>query len=329
MRLVLLTTLFVGVSLSAVPAANAQYGQQQYVGPAQADLAALTQSVQALEHHLRRMRAPQVDRAAHQFLEVLAHQSHNQAAVSQQYFELRRLFHARAIRNPAILDTWDLVVVHHNAFVENSHGHGGHGHHPQPQPQPQPYPPQGQALFSFDGAFERTPVRFSGRTVDEVFQQCTRFVGSARLNNVDDVTVNGRAFHNGPSFWRADALCSIAALNAASAFATVSGDVEGVPFAVGGQPGEAARVLRSYLPRATQGLQIDDYNIGGRAYHNGPGYWTGAQVAEMIIAQLPPGVQPMYQGRRQPRSQPGSQAAPPQQRRQPRRQPRRSRRQPR
>lgn len=155
--------------------------------------------------------------------------------------------------------------------------------------QGQPYVQPGFG-YDFQGQFESTPVNFSGQTIDQVYHQCIQFVSAAQLTMVDDVVVNGVAARNGPGYWDNNALCAIVALNARArgpAQAHVSGDVEGLPFSVSGDPATVQRVINTYLPIAVaHDTTIDDVTINGQRYHNGPGYWNGAQVAGMVAAQI-------------------------------------------
>jgi hypothetical protein len=141
--------------------------------------------------------------------------------------------------------------------------------------------------LAFRGAFEGNDVYFSGGTHEEVYNACVSYVSSARLSLVDDVQVFGRAMRNGPSFWNNDALCSIAVLNArpetgACAVSYTAG-FEDVLFELHADDVDAARsVIRTYVPILAASGFIDDVNIGGRPYHNGPGFWSAPAVTEML-----------------------------------------------
>lgn len=144
------------------------------------------------------------------------------------------------------------------------------------------------ASYTFTGRFESLDVIFTGHDVDEVYAECMRFLATADADWVDDIVVNGRSWRNGPSYWSEENLCSIAALNAVPdlpAESIVAGSVEGmVPFDV--RCGEADRIVSRYLPSATTDLWIDDIEVNGNAMHNGPGYWSGDQAADIVLSHL-------------------------------------------
>ncbi len=169
-------------------------------------------------------------------------------------------------------------------YGQPQYGQPQYGQPQYGQPQPQ------YGGYDFHGQFEQTPVNFSGATIDAVYQQCIQFTASARLTMVDDVVVNGVAARNGPGYWDNAALCAIVALNVTprgQTHAHVSGSVEGLPFNVAGDMHTVQRILTTFLPIAVaHDNTIDDIVINGQAFHNGPGYWTGADVAAMAAAQI-------------------------------------------
>jgi hypothetical protein len=179
----------------------------------------------------------------------------------------------------ALLDAWDDVAASYAPI-----------RHRAPMPTP---PPPVHGSYSFEGRFEQTPVRLSGRTLEELEQQCLRFTGAIDTRNVDDVTIGTRSVRNGPSYWDAQALCSIVVLNASTArsYAPVhtNGSIEGIPFAVSGTRDVVEQVIARHVPRLARSMRIDDVEILGQHYRNGPSYWSGEQVVSMIVAQLPPG----------------------------------------
>ncbi len=142
--------------------------------------------------------------------------------------------------------------------------------------------------YSFTGRFEDLDVFFSGHDIDQVYRECTSFMANTDSNWVDTIVVNGRTWSNGPSYWSADNLCSIAALNAIPDLpheTIVSGSVEEmVPFDV--QCGDAERIIQRYLPTATTDLWIDDISVNGQSMHNGPGYWSGQQAADIVVSNI-------------------------------------------
>ncbi len=137
-----------------------------------------------------------------------------------------------------------------------------------------------------------TSLAFRARpTIDAVYQQCLSFTSGARLQNVDDVIAFGRTARNGPGYWDANALCAIAAINARprhGAQVQVSGMIEQMPFHVAGDSATVRRILTTYVPMAVaHETTIDDYTVNGQAFHNGPAYWSGQEVAQMIASQVP------------------------------------------
>ncbi|HJL01187.1 MAG TPA: hypothetical protein RMH85_16170 [Polyangiaceae bacterium LLY-WYZ-15_(1-7)] len=216
------------------------------------------------------------------------------ARLERQYRQTRAAVHRAVGLDEALLDTWDEVVF----AARNLHGRPWIGQ-PTPQPHPPQPPPVVAATWSFEGRFERLPVRIQAQSRDQLHQQCLRFARGSRVSHVDDIVVFGARHRNGPGFWDADALCSIAALNARASQAfgmRVTGDVEGLPFSLQGPRPEIERALQTYLPRALRGMTtIDDVTIDGRRYHNGPGFWNAQQVLQMILSQLPAGGGPVVQ----------------------------------
>jgi hypothetical protein len=64
-----------------------------------------------------------------------------------------------------------------------------------------------------------------------------------------------------------------------------SGSIEDmVPFDI--QCGDSERIIQRYLPTATTDVWIDDIVVNGQAMHNGPGFWTGQQAADIVIANI-------------------------------------------
>lgn len=155
----------------------------------------------------------------------------------------------------------------------------------RPPPQQEPH------TYTFVGRFEDLDVRFSSDTVHGVFQECRAFTATSdSLDWVDDIEVHGRSYRNGPSYWEADALCAIAALNAESSRGrqpVVSGVIEDmVPFAIYARPDEARDLLDVYIPRVADSGWIDDVTVNGQASHNGPGYWSADEVIAIIAAGI-------------------------------------------
>ncbi len=188
------------------------------------------------------------------------------------------------------------------------------GAQPQPQPQPiqpvqpiqpiqpvqpvqpvqpiQPFIPNNATSYVFQGQFEQVPATFHGRSLDEVYNNCMQFMGSANLSHVDDIVVNGRHIRNGPSYWNASAMCSIAVLNSRAqgpVGARVTGTVEtGFFFDVAGpDAATVSRIIQTHLPAAlAHESHIDDIVINGNPFRNGPSFWNGQQVAGMVAAQI-------------------------------------------
>lgn len=151
---------------------------------------------------------------------------------------------------------------------------------------PQPVP----LTFSFQGRFEELDVVFTGETIHGVFQDCRAFAANSdALGFVDDVFVEGQNYRNGPTFWDAEQLCSIAALNAHSSRRTplvVSGVIGGeVPFAIQAGPHDVREILQVYVPRITSNW-VDDLTVNGRASHNSASYWDANELVALISAAI-------------------------------------------
>jgi hypothetical protein len=145
------------------------------------------------------------------------------------------------------------------------------------------------ARYTFRGRFESLDVTFAAHSVDELYAQCLAFLATSEsVGWVDDIVVNGRAWRNGPSYWSEENLCSIVALNAVPDRpheSVVVGSIdETVPFDV--RCGDVEQVISRYIPSATADLWIDDIEVNGQSMHHGPGYWTGSQAADIVLANI-------------------------------------------
>ncbi|MFT6395753.1 MAG: hypothetical protein ACJAYU_000495 [Bradymonadia bacterium] len=144
------------------------------------------------------------------------------------------------------------------------------------------------ATYTFSGRFEDLDVFFSGHDIDDLYRQCAAFMTTTDSDFIDTIVVNGQTWSNGPAYWSAENLCSIAALNAIPDIAygsVTSGSIEDmVPFDI--QCGDSERIIQRYLPTATTDVWIDDIVVNGQAMHNGPGFWTGQQAADIVIANI-------------------------------------------
>jgi hypothetical protein len=204
----------------------------------------------------------------------------------EMYVRTRRMLFARDFEgapSDALLDAWERVAVSYAPIRRAA---------PMPMPQPHPVPPQ-PAVYEFEGRFEQTPVRLTGRTLDELDASCIQFTSAIDTRYVDDVMIGSQSVRNGPSYWDASALCSIAVLNASTrlSYAPVraTGSIEGVPFAVHGTRDAIDRVLRTHVPRLVRTLRVDDVTINGQTYRNGPSFWNAEQIVAIIASQLPGG----------------------------------------
>ncbi len=247
------------------------------------------------------IRGPVAQATAHLEQVLVHHRRGARAHLEQDYRRLRRLVHRSQRIDEDLLDLWDEVALHATemrrrpARIPNrppaghvnpghgGHGHGGHGHGGHGG-----YGAQNQ--LRFEGSFERTPAVFTGRTPDEIYAQCIQFVSAVRLTHVDDITVFGTAHRNGPGYWGNESLCAMSALNARAAgqaAATVTGHVEGLPFALGGPRHQVRATIERYLSTALQGQRhIDDIVVAGRSYRNSASYWTAAQAAQLVLSQI-------------------------------------------
>lgn len=144
--------------------------------------------------------------------------------------------------------------------------------------------------WTFEGRFEDTDVRFVGGSIDELHRACTGWASSSSSSSmVDDITIFGRSWRNGPTWWDASELCAIVALNARPEHpteTTLSGTVEDVPFEVSGSPDEVRDAIRRYLPTAIDDASVDDLTVDGRQYRNGPSWWDSAEVVQMVLSHV-------------------------------------------
>lgn len=272
-------TLITLLSAACVFGAGPAQAQRGYADPS----SHLVQALATFSQQASRIRGGGIAQAVNRFQRTMRRQPGNLQVIAQRYSELRQLLHGAAINDVQILDAWDEVVHSYHEYAESGVGVGVQPPHQGGGVVVAP-PVQGhQGQHYFQGTFENTPVTFAGNSPDEVFQRCSQFMTHSRITQVDDISVNGQRYRNGPSFWQNDALCSIAALNSAPAHTVqIRGDAEGTPFAVGaGQQ----RVLQVYLPRALTSLHVDDLTINGQAYHNQASFWNANEVLNMILSQ--------------------------------------------
>jgi hypothetical protein len=165
---------------------------------------------------------------------------------------------------------------------------------PPPRPEPRPLPrspsrPRPEPAFRFDGQFESLPVSFVAPSPDGIFQACKAQSGAFSSEWVDDIQVFGVSQHSGSGYWSVDALCSIAALNARPVradLASVAGQVESVPFRIAGDRAEVERLLRRYLPVASQNEWIDEVTVSGQLHRNPSGWWNLDQVVQMVLSRV-------------------------------------------
>ncbi len=217
------------------------------------------------------------------------------------YVRARRLLVSERGAPPSdgLLDAWDAVVATYAPIRPRNPAVG-----PNVPPRRSPWQPSG--AWSFQGSFEQTPVQLSGATVQQLEQSCLRLARSLDTSAVDDANIGGRNVHNGPGYWNAQALCSMVVLNATPAQpvgpAHVSGSIEGIPFSVYGTRAGIEQLLATHVPRLVSGMQVDDIELNGQHYRNGPSYWNPQQIVSLIVAQLAPAAQPrpMPPGRRGP-----------------------------
>jgi hypothetical protein len=63
---------------------------------------------------------------------------------------------------------------------------------------------------------------------------------------------------------------------------TLDGEIEGAPFHFEGRAAEVRQAALALVPILVGRTNVDDVTINGQRYHNGPGFWSAAQVAQMI-----------------------------------------------
>jgi hypothetical protein len=281
--------LFAGLALALSIPALASAQPQQFRHPPPRDdhdlvnaTNALAQQAQAESPNGRFARVAQ--RLAQEAWQ--AHQSRDMSRFETIYVRARRtvaVSDGHQQPSDALLDAWDRVVAVYAPMRRGAQP-------PRPMP-PRPMPPA-QTTYRFEGRFEQTPVSLTGRSLEELEAACLQFTSAIDTRYVDDVTIGNQAVRNGPSYWDAPALCSIVSLNATTQLRiapTVTGSIEGLPFSITGSREVVERALRTHLPRVVRGMQVDDVTINGRAYRNGPSYWSAEQITALIVSQLPAG----------------------------------------
>jgi len=263
------------LALLATAPASAQRYREARPTPRSGD--DLSTSIQTLEWTLQQQRAPEVlVRQAHALADRVARDGRRSG---QAYARMRRLMHSSFYEpSDAELDAWYEV-----AFAWRL---GHRGARPAPvRPVVQPAP--SQPLLTFNGAIEGAPVFWSAPTHQQLRAQCQASMGQSGFGNVDDIQIFGVAHHNGPSFWDAQAICAIVAANArlqrpVPGMVALDGDIEGAPFHFEGQVAEVHQAIQALIPTLVGTTNVDDVTINGQRYHNGPGFWSPAQVAEMV-----------------------------------------------
>ena len=147
----------------------------------------------------------------------------------------------------------------------------------------------GQMLF--DGRFEATDVTFSGRDAQEVQDECTAFASTTSLSWVDEIQVGNQTHRRSGGYWSADALCAIAAANAAprrgECGATIRGSIESTPFAFCATDDEELASLVTRLVPNLVGSWVDEMVINGQAIRSSSGYWNERAVTAILLNNTP------------------------------------------
>jgi hypothetical protein len=108
---------------------------------------------------------------------------------------------------------------------------------------------------------------------------------------IDDISVNGEAMRNGPSYWSGQQVADIVVSNIVDPYAlySASGTIEGTPFSFSGDsPQEIQQECRAFVSSVMDSEWIDDVTVEGQARHNNSGWWNESEVC-MIVSSLAAG----------------------------------------
>jgi hypothetical protein len=146
-----------------------------------------------------------------------------------------------------------------------------------------PQPP----VLTFSGRFEDIDVFFSGYSQSDIRAECMAYIGSSHAFDwVDDIVIDGRAYHRTFGWWSPSALCVIAANNTVDPWASLiaEGTIEGTPFLfTGDSTSEIRSQCESFIYGALDDEWLDDLTVNGVHRHNSSGWWDAPDVC-MIVA---------------------------------------------
>lgn len=161
-----------------------------------------------------------------------------------------------------------------------------------PVPDPNPRPER----FSFRGQIEDLDVAFAGPSLEALFDDCVRFVGaSSSLRAIDDLITPAGTVRNRWSYWSAEAVCGLIALNAERqiggdggplARAQLSATIEEWPLHLVGTPVEIRASLDRFIPLIFADVATDDMTIDGRNVRNRWSYWNSTQLVAILAGNI-------------------------------------------
>ena len=148
-------------------------------------------------------------------------------------------------------------------------------------------PQSGSFTALLEGQIE-DGVPFSvGGTIEDVRNRLATYIPMVAGSYVDDLNINGVVHHNGPSYWNAEAIVAILSYNIEQPGMPVvaRGNVEETPFAFAGWTRDDIQTQCIDFVDTIGTSYLDDVVVNGTARHNGPSYWSSAEVC-MIVSSL-------------------------------------------
>ncbi|MEM9195722.1 MAG: hypothetical protein AAGF12_41530 [Myxococcota bacterium] len=263
----------------AVSSVSAQRGGSYELSRAASDFGGVVAAAAVTPGH-------QLLRAEAERLEQVA-AAGDAVAAEEAFRSLRRTLHGLpGVPSDPILDAFEEVSFARRATERPRHAARRHA---RPAVV---YAPAPTSEVFFEGRFEDTPVRFFSTSPAGLRAECQAFLSRVRTGGVDEIEVFGATHRNGPSYWSASDLCTIAAANArslhANPYATVlEGQVEDLPFRFEGTPLSIRQAVRMFVPELVRGVQVDEVVINGQRFRNGPSYWNVEEVTALLEYNVP------------------------------------------
>lgn len=192
-----------------------------------------------------------------------------------QYRRARRALLQRNLRpSEALLDAWDGVVV---AFAHAD------------RRAPQPPVAEAPAHFEMRLRVGTSDVHARGRTPDELFEECRRYVVGSRMPIAGPIVIDGQTALRPRRPLSVDAVCSIGVLGARAIGAAppelLTGSLGTIPLTLRGPLDTARALVSRYVPMVLAEVRVRSITLAGRRYLRVPRF-TGTDAVQLIDAEL-------------------------------------------